>query len=331
MNIGKITELCEKYIIIIDPNQNNLLENINELSNPKFSISIPNYTFHFKLVKNEKNIYQVQCLNTFKILVVKEDGSVYFEEYLQLKKIQPSLFYVVYDSISISLFSLARSNTILYFNERLSLKSMDEPFSNDDQTIFEYEQIDYSNLVVITNQPSLYLGIRIMETNNIKELFYNILNIYHNTPEQLLISLGNRLFPLDYYIENENWIFVDRYFNINNLKTYKRKLNLDELNTIEIIPSDENSWLEIDSVVNNIPKISSTQMIWHKIINGNVNNPVYFSTLTTFSVRGSVIKSRPFKYFNDIYLLLDKSNDVKIHNLLIYALYTIFFCVENNE
>ena len=42
MNIGKITELCEKYIIVIDTNQNNLLENINELSNPKFSISTPN-------------------------------------------------------------------------------------------------------------------------------------------------------------------------------------------------------------------------------------------------------------------------------------------------
>ena len=46
MNIGKITELCEKYIIVIDTNQNNLLENINELSNPKFSI-YPSLLIHF--------------------------------------------------------------------------------------------------------------------------------------------------------------------------------------------------------------------------------------------------------------------------------------------
>ena len=331
MNIGRITELCEKYIILIDTNHNNLLENVKELTNPQISISIPNHIFHFKLVKNDTNVYQIQCLNTFKILVVNNDGSVFFEEFFQLKNIQPSLFYVVYDSISISLFSLVKKNTILYFNDRLSLKNIDETFSDDDQTIFEYDQIDYSQLLVITNKPSAYSGIRTIETNNIKELFYNILNIYHNIPEQLIISLGNRLFPLDYYIENENWIFIDRYFNMNNFKTYKRKLNLDELNKIETIPSDETSWLEIDSVVNNIPKISATQMIWHKIINGDINNRIYFSSLSTFSVKGSVIKNRSFKYFNDIYLLLDKSNDIKIHNLLFYALYTIFFCVENNE
>lgn len=329
MNISTINELCDKFVIMIDKNNNSLLGNVSKLENPKIFISLPNHTFYFKLVKNSVNTYQIQCLNTFKILVVRPDGSVFFEEYFQLKDLQQSLFYGVYDEISISLFSIAKKDTILYFNDRLSVKNIHETFSEDDQTIFEYEQIDYSNIMALTSQPAIFEGLKIVDTKNIKELFYNILNIYHNLPDSLFISFGKPLFPLDYYIQNEHWCFIDRYFNMSNLKTHKRQVDLGILTDLEMIPSNETDWLEVDSITNNIPKLSATQMIWHKILNADLNGRVYFSTLNTFFLKGSMIKLRPFKYYNDIYLLLERTTDIKIHNLIIYGLYTIFFCVES--
>lgn len=325
MNINKISELCDRFVILIDKSNNSLIGNVQEIDNPKFFISVPTHTFYFKLVKNGKNTYQIQCLNTFKILIVKPDGSVFFEEYFVLKDLESSLFYCVYDDISISLFPSSRPDTILYFNDRLSLKKLDIEFNEDDQTIFEYEQIDYSNLVVLSNMSNIYDGIKIVENKSIKDFFYNILNLYHNVPDHLLVCFGKPLFPLDYYIEKEHWGFIDRYFNMANLKTYKRIVDLSNINSIEMITDNNQDWLEIDSIMNNIPKISSTQMIWHKIINADINNNVYFSTISTFILKGSLIKKRQFKYYNDIYLLLERSNDVKIHNLIIYALYTIFF------
>lgn len=325
MNINKISELCDRFVILIDKSNNSLIGNVQEIDNPKFFISVPTHTFYFKLVKNGKNTYQIQCLNTFKILIVKPDGSVFFEEYFVLKDLESSLFYCVYDDISISLFPSSRPDTILYFNDRLSLKKLDIEFNEDDQTIFEYEQIDYSNLVVLSNMSNIYDGIKIVENKSIKDFFYNILNLYHNVPDHLLVCFGKPLFPLDYYIEKEHWGFIDRYFNMANLKTYKRIVDLSNINSIEMITDNNQDWLEIDSIMNNIPKISSTQMIWHKIINADINNNVYFSTISTFILKGSLIKKRQFKYYNDIYLLLERSNDIKIHNLIIYALYTIFF------
>ena len=325
MNINKIIELCDRFVILIDKSNNSLIGNVQEIDNPKFFISVPTHTFYFKLVKNGKNTYQIQCLNTFKILIVKPDGSVFFEEYFVLKDLESSLFYCVYDDISISLFPLSRPDNILYFNERLSLKKLDIEFNEDDQTIFEYEQIDYSNLVVLSNMSNIYDGIKIVENKSIKDFFYNILNLYHNVPDHLIVCFGKPLFPLDYYIEKEHWGFIDRYFNMANLETYKRIVDLSNINSIEMITSNNQEWLEIDSIMNNIPKLSSTQMIWHKIINADINNNVYFSSISTFILKGSLIKKRQFKYYNDIYLLLERSNDVKIHNLIIYALYTIFF------
>jgi hypothetical protein len=325
MNINKISELCDRFVILIDKSNNSLIGNVQEIDNPKFFISVPTHTFYFKLVKNGKNTYQIQCLNTFKILIVKPDGSVFFEEYFVLKDLESSLFYCVYDDISLSLFPSSRPDSILYFNERLSLKKLDIEFNEDDQTIFEYEQIDYSNLLVLSNMSNIYEGIKIVENKSIKDFFYNVLNLYHNVPDHLIVCFGKPLFPLDYYIEKEHWGFIDRYFNMANLKTYKRIVDLSNINSIEMITSNNEEWLEIDSIMNNIPKLSSTQMIWHKIIDADINNNVYFSSISTFILKGSLIKKRQFKYYNDIYLLLERSNDIKIHNLIIYALYTIFF------
>jgi hypothetical protein len=325
MNINKISELCDRFVILIDKSNNSLIGNVQEIDNPKFFISVPTHTFYFKLVKNGKNTYQIQCLNTFKILIVKPDGSVFFEEYFVLKDLESSLFYCVYDDISLSLFPSSRPDSILYFNERLSLKKLDIEFSEDDQTIFEYEQIDYSNLLVLSNMSNIYEGIKIVENKSIKDFFYNVLNLYHNVPDHLIVCFGKPLFPLDYYIEKEHWGFIDRYFNMANLQTYKRIVDLSNINSIEMITSNNEEWLEIDSIMNNIPKLSSTQMIWHKIIDADINNNVYFSSISTFILKGSLIKKRQFKYYNDIYLLLERSNDIKIHNLIIYALYTIFF------
>jgi hypothetical protein len=325
MNINTINKLCDRFVIMLDKFNNNLIGNINEIENLKIFISVPTHTFYFKLIKNRENIYQIQCLNTFKILILKEDGNVFFEEYFQLKDLQTSLFYCVYDEISISLFPFNNPNHILYFNECLSLKNIDQDFLETDQTIFEYEPIDYSNILFLSNTSNLYSGINVVETKTIKDFFYNILTIYKNIPEYLFISFGKPLFPLDYYLTQEHWGFIDRYFNMNNLKTYKRKVDLTDINNIDLLPKTTEEWLEIDSILNTIPKISSTQMIWHKIINADVNSNIYFSSISTYILKGESIKKHPYKYYNDIYLLLERSNDVQIHNLMIYALYTIFF------
>jgi len=325
MNINTINKLCDKYVIMIDKFNNSVIGNITEIENMKIFISVPTHTFYFKLIKNRENIYQIQCLHTFKLLTVKDDDNVFFEEYFELKDLQSSLFYCVYDDISVSLFPFIKPTTILSFNNRLCIKNIEEDFLEEDQTIFEYESIDYSNILFLSNTPNIFSGIKVVETKTVKDLFYKILTIYQNIPEYLFISFGKPLFPLDYYISQKNWVFIDRYFNINNLKTYKRKINLSNMNTIDILPTDSSEWLEIDSVINSIPKISSTQMIWHKIINGDLDSNIYFSSISTYILTSDSIKKHSFKYYNDIYLLLERSNDIQIHNLMIYALYTIFF------
>jgi hypothetical protein len=325
MNINTINKLCDRYVIMLDKFNNNLIGNIDEIENLKIFISVPTHTFHFKLIKNRDNIYQIQCLNTFKILTIKDDENVFFEEYFELTDLQSSFFYCIYDEINVSLFSFSKPNYILCFNQRLCIKNIDIDFLENDQTIFEYESIDYNNILFLCNRSNLFSGIKVVETKTIKDFFYNILNIYKNVPEYLFLCFGKPLFPLDYYISQKHWVYIDRYFDINNMKTYKRRVNLSDINNIDIIPSDNNDWLEIDSISSSIPKISSTQMIWQKIINGNFDNNVYFCSTSTYILRGESIKKHSFKYYNDIYLLLDRSNDIQIHNLMIYALYTIFF------
>jgi len=325
MNSNTINKLCDRYVIMIDKFNNNIIGNITEIENMKIFISVPTHTFYFKLIKNRENMFQIQCLNTFKLLTVRDDDNVFFEEYFELKDLNSSFFYCVYDDISVSLFPFKKPNTILCFNERLCIKNIEENFYEIDQTIYEYESIDYSNILFLSNTSNIFSGIKVVETKTIKDLFYNILKIYQNMPEYLFISFGNPLFPLDYYISQKNWVFIDRYFNMTNLKTYKRKIDLSNINNIDLIPNNSNEWLEIDSIMNNIPKMSSTQMIWHKIINGDLESNVYFSSISTYIVTSESIKKHSFKYYNDIYLLLERSNDIQIHNLMIYALYTIFF------
>lgn len=332
MNVNKLNELCDKFVILIDKNSNNLTSGVSEINHPKIMIHLPGQTYSFKLVRMKQNVYQIQCLSSYKILTVLENGNVFFDEYFQLKNLNASLFFVVYDSISISLFPLIKPNTVLIFNEGLSIKSINDTFANDDQTIFEYESLDYSSLQVLAVQPAPFPSINVIKISSVKDLFYNILNIYNKPPSQLMVCLANdALFPLDYYIENENWMFIDRYFSLNNLKTYKRKLENKDLILTEMIPMSSDNWLEIDPIINMIPKLSSTQMIWQKIIKAEFNLPVYFSTLSTFIIQGDIIKKRSFKYYNDIHLLLERTTDEKIHNLIRFSLYTIFFCVENSE
>jgi hypothetical protein len=325
MNINTINNLCDKFVIALDKYNNNLLGNVPEIENFKIFISVSNRTFYFKLIKNRDNLYQIQCLNTYKILILKEDGNVFFEEYFQLKDLQSSLFYIVYDEISISLFPYYKPENIVTFNEGLSIKNINEDFTDIEQTIFEYETIDYSNILFLSNTSYLYPGIKIVETKSIKDFFYNILTVYQNMPEYLFVCFGKPLFPLDYYINQKHWCLIDRYFNIGNLKTYKRNVDLSCINNIDLIPAANDDWLEIDSIINNIPKISSTQMIWNKIINADLNSNIYFSSISTYILSSEIIKKNSFKYYNDIYLLLERASDVHIHNLMIYALYTIFF------
>ncbi len=331
MNISKLNELCDKFVIMMDKTANNLAGGISEIAHPKIMIHVPSgQTFTFKLVKMKTHVYQVQCLSSYKILTVLDNGNVFFEEYFQLKNLNASLFFVAYDSISISLFPLSKPDNILIFNEGLSLKSIHAEFGDNDQTIFEYGHIEYGSLQIIANQPTFFQNLNVMKISNVKELFYSILNLYQRMPDQVLICMANNpMFPLDFYIENENWMFIDRYFDLRTSKTFKRKLENTDLTSTEMMPLSPEQWLEIESISNLIPKANSTQMIWHKIIKAELHLPVYFSTLSTFIIQGQNIKKRSFKYYNDIHLLLERTTDEKIHNLIKLALYTIFFCVEN--
>jgi len=99
MNVNKLNELCDKFIILIDKNSNNLTGGVSEINHPKIMIHLPGQTYSFKLVRIKQNVYQIQCLSSYKILTVLENGNVFFDEYFQLKNLNASLFFLVYDSI----------------------------------------------------------------------------------------------------------------------------------------------------------------------------------------------------------------------------------------
>ena len=178
MNIDKINNLCQSYIIALDPERNSLRGNVPVINNGRIFVSMPNnsHRFNFKIVWHKPGIAQIQCLSSFKLLTINKNNEVYFEEYFKLADLNISLFYVIYDEIAVCLFPVRDPNLILIYAEGLYFKSLETPFETEEQTIFEYDLIDYSFIHVITNQPMLDLsGVQMIRVDNIRECLLNII------------------------------------------------------------------------------------------------------------------------------------------------------------
>lgn len=328
MNIDKINNLCQSYIIALDPERNSLRGNVPVINNGRIFVSMPNnsHRFNFKIVWHKPGIAQIQCLSSFKLLTINKNNEVYFEEYFKLADLNISLFYVIYDEIAVCLFPVRDPNLILIYAEGLYFKSLETPFETEEQTIFEYDLIDYSCIHVITNQPMLDLsGVQMIRVDNIRECLLNIITNYYNLPEKILICLGKLMFPIDFYIENESWCLVDRKFSMPSMRTYKRKLDINNLADLEFISENEADWVEIKSIADEIPPLHNTQMVWDKLISSQISNTIYYSSLNTYIITRSQIQSKNANYYNKIIGLLEKSKDPKVHKLIEYALMTIFF------
>jgi hypothetical protein len=304
---------------------------VPRLENGRIFISTPanGHRFNFKIIWNKPGLAQIQCLSSFKLMTVNSNKEVYFEEYFKLNDLSVSLFYVVYDEISLCVFPFRFPNLLLTYNEGLYFKSIDNnSISPEEQTIFEYDQLEYSGFQIITNQPSAnYPGIQVVKVETMKEAFHSIVSNFYNLPDKILLCLSGRLmFPLDFYVDNENWCFVDRKFSLPSIKTYKRNVDLGHLAELEFLPKSEDEWIEIKSISDEIPKLGDTQMIWDKLINSQISGDIYFSSLGTYIVTSSQLTKKNANYYNKIYNLLEKTKDPRIQKLIEYALMTIFFC-----
>ena len=141
----QIFKLCDNYTINIDRNNNNLMhQNFDVLVNPVIIIETAFHTFKFKLLYKDKNkkCFQIQCLDSLKILIFNSEGKLFFDDYFNINSsnINNSIFYGVYDNIAICFFLSSDPNLILCFNQKLYLKSIIDEFKDEDQTIFLYER-----------------------------------------------------------------------------------------------------------------------------------------------------------------------------------------------
>ena len=322
LNIEFIKDLNKKFIVDIDTNMCNLNNPIKISNSTQIALYNNNIDFYFKLIFKENNIVQLQCLSSFKILIIMDDKTIFFEEFLKINEIKLSLFQIVYDEYSICLFPLHVSNTILCFNERLFIKPLHTIFDKNDQTIFPYEPITNNNIMIITN--NLQTNFKTLKISNIKELFYAILTNYSDLLDNILISFGNSLYPIEFYIKQETWTYIDR--KIENNECFHRSVNKQlNLYDIDILP-DDNEWLVGDkNTMLLLPKLSDFNLLWYRFVSDKADIPKYFSSSNTYIISRDMIYKHPIEYYNKIYVLLDKVSDKKIEYLFQIAIFSIFF------
>jgi hypothetical protein len=322
LNIEFIKELNKKFIIDIDTEMCNLNNRSTISIFSQISIHNNDNDFFFKLIFKENNVVQLQCLSSFKILMIMEDKTIFFEEFLKINETKWTLFEIVYDEYSISLFPLHMPNTILCFNDKLFIKPLHTIFDKNDQTIFPFEPIINTNVILITN--SLQTNLKTLKISNIKELFYTILTNYSNLQNSILISFGNTVFPVEFYIKQETWTYIDR--KIENNECFHRNLMKQiSLYDIDILPNDT-EWVNGDkNTMLSLPKSSDLNLLWYRFVSEKTDIPKYFSSSNTYIIsRDMVFKHAP-EYYNKIYVLLDKVTDKKIEYLFQIALFSIFF------
>ena len=278
INTQQIFKLCDNYTINIDRNDNNLMQPKSEfLINPIIIIETPVHTYRFKLIYKDvnKKTFQIQCLDSFKILILNNDGKLFFDDYFNINStnINNSIFNGVYDNIAICFFLFNDTNLILCFNQKLYLKSINDEFTDKDQTIFLYEEYMY-NLKIIINEPK-FINIDqqqyIHKISNVKGVFEFISKNYNNLPEKLFIQLNQFPIPFDFFYEKNVDTFLDRSFDLNARCIYRRVYKYDSiLDLDQFCQNTETDYFDTNTSQNAeqlLPKNDEIIIIWTKLIN----------------------------------------------------------------
>lgn len=329
ITIQQLNHLISTYVIDINKDKNNIIGNIEQLKVSRFEIEkTSNILFRFKIIQHGNHLVQIQCLSSFKILTILPNNTVFFEHFFKIKDTTQTLFHIVYDDIAICLFPRNNPNVILSYSDRLFLKSMNDKFDIEEQTIFPYESIEYSRLISLTNQPIYFKDITVLKCSNIRDIFYSILTSYDTFTENVFISLGDPIFPIDFYIHSQQWTFIDRIVSFQTLKCSPRIINLQstELHDISLIP-DTNEWNYTSGSlidIRQLPPPNETLLLWHKLIAVQYDS-FYFSSTHSYIVSGDRIRLKPLSYYHKIFTILDKYKDPKIHFMVQLALFSIFF------
>jgi hypothetical protein len=305
------------------------------LINPIIIIETIVHTFRFKLIYKDlnKKTFQIQCLDSFKILLLNNEGKLFFDDYFNINSsnINNSIFYGVYDNIAICFFLSTDTNLILCFNEKLYLKSIHDEFTEKDQTIFLYEEYKY-NLKIIINEPK-FINIDhqqyIHKIENVKGVFEFISKNYSNLPEKIFIQLNQFRIPFDFFYEKNVDTFLDRSFDLNARCIYRRTYKYESiLDLDQFCQNTEKDYFDTSASQSTdqlLPKHDEIIIIWTKLINSEIPSPIYFNSAGIYMVSKELILNKPLSYYNKILTLLERKSDQKIFNLFQFSIYTIFF------
>ena len=258
---------------------------------------------------------------------------LFFDDYFNINStnINNSIFNGVYDNIAICFFLFNDTNLILCFNQKLYLKSINDEFTDKDQTIFLYEEYMY-NLKIIINEPK-FINIDqqqyIHKISNVKGVFEFISKNYNNLPEKLFIQLNQFPIPFDFFYEKNVDTFLDRSFDLNARCIYRRVYKYDSiLDLDQFCQNTETDYFDTNTSQNAeqlLPKNDEIIIIWTKLINSEIPSPIYFNSAGIYMVNKELITNKPVSYYNKILTLLERKSDQKIFNLFQFSLYTIFF------
>ena len=346
--------------------------NIIYISSPK-SLLGPYYvrcnSFRFKLVlfPSIPRKCQLMCLDTFKLMTWSPDkDTISFKDYLEVHRdenLASSLFSYVADDVAVSFMVGAK---ILVFNEGLYLRDTSDPlaFGEQESTMFELFQMDddyKKQLLILTNTPPQFpLFVKyIRPIDNLSQLFYTLFTEYDYLPSHIIYSMnGKPVFPVDYYLDHENWCYIDRKYDIVNDTHYKRKGIASTLAHIQSIPENAHEWVAMEksevhtellrmtgkSEVHTellrmtgksevhalLPKMSSMVLVLHKILGITDNQPILYSSFCTYCMSTELIRKRPKTFYNTLYTLLQKNRDEKVHVFLQMLVFTVFYYVRDS-
>lgn len=321
MNLSLLEQLCNKYVVAIDKDNNSLIGNIDHIYFPKIIVPTPRHTFEFKIVWDSErpNNGQIQCLSSFKMLTVRSDGSVFFDT-----TNNGTCFEIVYDQYALVIF---HNNTVLTFTEG-GIRLLDyntHQFTDKEQTIFQLGKINYDNILILSKKEYNPLQYpQCQKIGNLVDFFYYIMTQYDNLGDLVYLELnGSVSIPIDYYIQQENWSILDKRVNINNLEQSARKIN--NIFELETLYGVESEWKNTGSLSGIIPNTQNIKIVYQKILGILSENFIYYANNGVYIISRSQITNRSRSYYTNIYTLLTKSKDPKTSKLVEISLDHIFY------
>lgn len=333
-----LEKLCSNNIIFIDKVDNNLNNNVEPLINNYISIENNGINYNFRLINYENNIFQIQCLNTLKYLIIGDNFNLFFIEFFKVdnNNLNNTLFYSVYDKYSVCFFPINQTNMILTYIGQLSLKNIETTFSENDQTIFLYKKLKYinRNLTILSKQ--LYLekdfGIYIsnkIAINNIFDIFSYIYENYENIDNKIFIMLQKSILPLNFILNKENYTIIDRELNIHRNEVRNRiiKLGMVDIENIPILTNNNesdymtNDWYRMDNIIDKKLFIS----LWLKYIDDKINDNVFFNSHGNILITKDMVYRNDRQYYLNIVNLLKNKKSEELDQFFIIALYSIFY------